>query len=134
MPDAVAATTRQRVAWWLSLIVLLVTGVTGLVNGIPERGEAEDVLQLSIAYGVVAYGVLGMLAAYGLWRRKSWAVLAGVLWAVVVTYVASMAAVAYAPDDATIIGSVSAGVGAALIGWGVVHTIRATLRRSGRSF
>lgn len=122
--------TKRRVAWWLTLIVLLLTGILGLVNGFAERAEAEDALQLSIAFGEIAYGVLGLIGAYGLVRRRPGALIVGVIWSVVVTYVASMAAMAYAPDEATLIGSVSSGVATALIGWGVIHTIRVTLQES----
>jgi hypothetical protein len=122
-------TNLRRIFWVLSLLVLLVTGVLGLYSGITERGQAEDALQLSIAYGVVAYGILGVAAAVGLLFRKRWTLAVCVAWGVIVTYVASMAAFAYAPDEATIVSGVSAGIATALIVVGVLWTVRATIKR-----
>jgi len=119
----------------LSLLVLLTTGVLGMINGVTQPGEADDMLQFTVACGVLAYGVLGIVTAYGMLRRKRWAVPVGVVWGIIITYVASMATFAYAPEEATAVAAIAGGLGTALIAYGVVRTIRVSLARasSGRS-
>ena len=114
----------RKIALVFSLLVLLASSALGLYNGIVERAESESGLQLSIAYGVLAYGVLGLLAAIGLMTRKRWALIVGGLWAVVIVYVASTAALAYAPADATIGSAVAGGLGTAAVAAIVIWTIR----------
>jgi len=50
----------RRLAWILTILVLLVTGVLGVYDGIADQSGAEDALQLSVTYGVLAYGVLAL--------------------------------------------------------------------------
>jgi hypothetical protein len=118
------------IARWLSVLLLLVTGVLGILNGTHELGDARTALQKSVTIGVLVYGVLGLLGAMALARRLSISLPLAAAWAVVVTYVASTAAIAYAGEEATVVGAVAAGVATALIGAGVVYVARRTTRRA----
>jgi hypothetical protein len=118
---------KLKIAWLLSLLLLLVTGVMGIYNGIVERSSGWTILQKSVTAGVFLYGILGLTGAFGLFRRRTWSVPVTTLWGVVITYVAGVASVAYA-DDAHWSAALAAGAACALIAAGVVWTARASSR------
>ena len=118
----------RKAAWILSILVLANTGALGLYNGVTELSEAHTALQRSVTVGVLIYGVLGVAGVVALIARHGSAVWLTAGWAVVVTYVASMAAIAYAGDDASVGGAIAAGLGAAVIGIGIVWCARMTTR------
>jgi hypothetical protein len=121
----------RKAAWIVAILLLLNTGVLGLYSGLGELSGARTPLQRSVTGGVLMYGVLGLAAAVALFVRHRWSVPLSIGWAVVVTYVASFAALAYAGEDATIGGAIAGGVGAALIGAFVVWCARMDLLRTG---
>jgi hypothetical protein len=104
----------------------------GVYNGLTEWKDAQTFLQKTVTGGVLIYGVLGVAGVVGLILRKRWTHVVTILWGVVVTYVASVAAIAYAGDDATVVGAVFGGLGAALTAAGVCWAARvATRSRAG---
>ena len=115
---------KQKAAWILSMLLLLNTGGIGLYNGVTEMPDAQTALQRSVTIGVLLYGVLGLAAAVMLMMRRTAAVWLSAAWAVVVTYVASTAAFAYAAADATVGAALAGGLGAAAIGVLVVWCAR----------
>jgi hypothetical protein len=120
----------RTVAWLLAALVLLFTGVMGLYNGVTEWPGAATRWQQSVSLGVLLYGVLGLVAGIGLLLRRAWSVRWAIAWAVVVTYVAAAAVVAYGGEG---FGPAAvAGVATALIGWLVVaatrHAVRPAIR------
>ena len=118
----------RKAAWIVSILLLLNTGGLGLYNGLSELSDARTTLQRSVTVGVLLYGILGLLAAVALIVRKPVAVWFAAGWAVVITYVASAAALAYADAEASVGGAAAAGLGAALIGVFVVWCARAVTR------
>ena len=120
----------RKVAWIVSILLLLNTGGIGVYNGITELADARTPLQKSVTLGVLLYGIFGLAAAIMLSARRLAAVWLTVVWAIVVTYVASTAALAYAGTDATVGAAVGAGIGALLLGVGVVWCARVVTRSS----
>jgi peptidoglycan/LPS O-acetylase OafA/YrhL len=118
----------RMIALALSLALLLVTGVVGIYNGITERSTGATTWQKSVTAGVFLYGLLGLVSAYGLARRRKWSVPAVISWGVVITYVAAVASVAYTEKDAHWSTALAAGAASALIAVGVVWTARAMSR------
>lgn len=106
----------RRVARALALLILLITGVLGLYNGVTERSGARSALQSSVTIGVLLYGLLGLASAYGVVRQRAWSVWSVTAWAVVVTYVSGTAALAYGGDDVTMVTALASGLAGALIG------------------
>jgi uncharacterized membrane protein YccC len=119
----------RKAAWIVALLLLLNTGVLGLYDGLGELSDARTPLQRSVTGGVLIYGILGLAAAVALFVRHRWAVPLSIAWGIVITYVASAAAPAYAGDDATIGGTIAGGVGAGLIAVFVVWCARMVLLR-----
>ncbi|HEY0527729.1 MAG TPA: hypothetical protein VGD02_02785 [Gemmatimonadaceae bacterium] len=120
----------KRVAWILSLAVLAFTGILGIYNGVTEWRDVRTVFQQSVTAGVFVYGVLGLAAFVGLLRREPWAVLVTLAYAVVVTYVAGGAVMAYGDADASVAAALAAGAGTAVIAAAIVWIASATTRRS----
>ena len=118
----------RKAAWILSILLLLNTGALGVYNGTTELSQATTPLQRSVTGGVLVYGILGLAGAIALIARRRAAVWLASAWTAVVTYVASTAALAYAGADATVGGAVAGGVGAAVLGLGVVWCARAVTR------
>ena len=118
----------RKAAWIVAILLLVNTGAVGFYNGVTEFAGAHTPLQKSVTAGVFLYGIFGLSAAVALLVRHRWAVPLSAIWAVVVTYVASTAASAYASDDATIGTAISGGIGAGLIGVFVVWCARAVTR------
>jgi hypothetical protein len=114
----------RKVARIVALLLLLVTGYLGIHNGIVERANRYSPFQRSVYVGVILYGVLGLVTAYAVIRHRRWGVRTATAWAVMITYVSATAALAYAGDDASLVGAVAAGMGAGLIGAGVIWAVR----------
>ena len=118
----------RKAAWIVAILLLLNTGGLGLYNGVTELADARTPLQRSVTIGVLLYGVLGLSAAAALIVRHRWAVPLSIGWAIVVTYVASMASLAYGGPDVSLAAVVGGGLGAALIGVFVVWCARMVTR------
>jgi hypothetical protein len=116
----------RKVAWLLSIVVLVGTGVMGVRNGVVELPDAATALQKSVTVGVLLYGILGLVAGIGLAARRPWSRWAALLWGVVVTYVATAAVIAYGGADASTGAALTGGAATALIAAGVAWTARRT--------
>ena len=112
----------RTIAWVLSLGLLLVTGFLGIRNGVSDWGEARTLLQRSVTGGVFLYGALGLVTAYGLFRRRRWSFATAIAWALVVTYVPGAAIIGYADADTTMGSAIAASAASALLALGVLWT------------
>jgi hypothetical protein len=122
----------RRVAAALATGILLVTGAIGILNGLRELSLTLTPLQRSVSLGVLTYGVVGLMGGLALVNRHPSAVWLAAAWGVVVTYVSSVAALAYAGSEATLVGAIASGVGASLIAAFVVWSARVMTREHGR--
>lgn len=114
----------RAIARVLSLLLLIVTGVLGVYNGISEWGSWNTPVQASVTVGVLLYGILGLSSAFGLFRRRRWSVWTTGAWGVAVTYVPGVAVTAYG-QGGTMIAAIAASAASALIALAVVWTTRA---------
>jgi hypothetical protein len=108
----------------LSILLLVITGVLGVQNGIADWPDAQTAMQRSVAGGSVLYGILGLAAAVGLALRRRWSFPLVLAWGIVVTYVPGAAVMAYAPDG-TWAAALTASGATALIAMGVAWATRA---------
>ena len=115
-------TIGRTTAWIVSLVVLLVIGSIGVYNGVTEWRQGTTAWQHSVNIGVLLYGVLGLVSAYGLLRRQRWALRTVIVWAVAVTYVPGVAILAYADKDAMLGSAIAASVASGLIALGIIWT------------
>jgi peptidoglycan/LPS O-acetylase OafA/YrhL len=122
---------KRRIAWIISLLLLLFSGVVGLYNGITERNDGVTALQETVTIGVFLYGVLGIVAAYGLFRRRRWSMSAAIAWGIAVTYVPGAAVIAYAGEQSLVGSAIAASMAAAVLALGVVWTARVISRDEG---
>ena len=118
---ASAQTIGRTTAWIVSLVLLLVIGSLGVYNGVTEWAQGTTFWQHSVTGGVLIYGVLGLVSAYGLFRRQRWALRTVIAWAVVVTYVPGAAVMADA-DNAMLGSAIAASLASGLIALGIVWT------------
>jgi hypothetical protein len=112
---------RGTVGRALSMTVLFVSGALGAFNGVAELSDTLTPLQRSVSTGVLIYGLAGLAGGIALLKRHRSAVWLATVWGIAVTYVSSVAALAYAPE-ATVGGAIASGVGSALIAGGVIWT------------
>jgi len=110
----------RKVAWILSILLLLNIGAIGLYHGLRQLSNVHTPLQQSVTIGMLSYGVLGLAAAAALIARHGSALWLATAWAIFVTYVATVAPIAYGGSKVPMGGVIAGGVGAALIGIGVV--------------
>lgn len=115
---------RRKVVLVLSLATLFLSGVLGVLNGVRELANTLTPLQRSVSTGVLIYGIAGLAAGVALAFRHRSAVWLAIIWGVAVTYVSSLAAIAYAGAAATLAGAVAAGIGSALIAAAVIWGAR----------
>ena len=123
----------RKIAWVLSLCVLTILGCLGVYNGLTEWGEGPTPFQHSVTVGVLLYGVLGLITAYGLVRRERWTIWPAIGWAIAVSYVPGVAVMAYGGEDAILSSAIAASAGSALIALGVIWTVRVATRESART-
>ena len=118
----------RRIAWILSLGLLVVTGGLGIREGITERSNGGTALQKSVTIGVFLYGVLGLVSAYGLFRRRTWSVGTAIAWGLVITYVPAAAIIGFGGEP-TPVGSVIAASGVTgLLALGVIWSAHLVTR------
>jgi hypothetical protein len=122
---------KRKIGWALSLLLLFGTGALGLFSGVRELSVADTSLQYSVTVGVLLYGIVGVAAGAAMAAEHPSSVWLAAIWGVIVTYVASTAALAYAGAGATMRGAVASGLATALIAAGVVWSARASTRRHG---
>ena len=118
----------RKIAWVLSLALLVFTGVVGIYNGVTEWDPSRTPVQKTVTAGVFLYGVIGLAAAYGLFRRRPRCAATAIAWAVAVTYVPGVAVMAFGGEDAIMGSAIAASAGSALIALGVVWTAYAMTR------
>ena len=121
----------RKIAWILSLALLVFTGVVGIHNGLTEWGDGRTIMQQSVTAGVLLYGILGLISAFGLLRRRRWSVGTVIAWAIAVTYVPGVAVLVYGGEDAFVSSAIAASLGSALIALGVLWTAHVMTRREG---
>ena len=118
----------RRIARVVALLVLAATGAIGVYNGFDEWANPYTPFQRAVYAGVVLYGVLGLAGVYGVLRRRHWRDRVVTAWGVMITFVSSTAALAYAGDEASIVGSMAAFAVGALIALFVIWAVRSPAR------
>jgi hypothetical protein len=118
----------RKVAFVLSLLLLLFTGAVGVYNGVSEWGEGRTPMQHSVTVGVLLYGIFGLITAYGLFRRRPWSVATAIAWAIPITYVPGVAVMVYGDEGAVVGSAIAASVASGLLALGVVWTARVMTR------
>jgi hypothetical protein len=116
-----------KVAWLLALLALLVTGALGVYNAFQEWPNAETALQKSVSAGELVYGLTGLVAAFGLLRRRRWSLRWAAVWGLAATYTGGTAVLAYGGADATLGAALWAWGGGALVAAAVVWAVHASL-------
>lgn len=122
----------RTIAWILSLGLLIVIGVLGLYNGLSEWGEGSTAFQQSVTAGSVLYGILGLITAYGLFRRRRWSLRTAIAWGIGITYVPGAAVMSYGGEDAMLGSALAASGASALIALGVIWTANVMTRTAPR--
>jgi hypothetical protein len=120
----------RKIAWVISLALLLLSGVLGIYDGITELEGDQTMLQRSVTAGVFLYGVFGLVTAFGLFRRRRWSVVTAIVWGVVVSYVPGAAVMAFGGQDAFLSSAIAASAGSAIIAFAVFWTARAATSAS----
>lgn len=123
-----ASDVGRKVAFVISLALLLFTGVAGIRDAVDDWGEANTFAQQSVTGGVFLYGILGLITSYGLIRRRRWTLATAIAWSVVITYVPGVAVMAYGGEDAMLGSAVAASVGSGVIALGVIWTVNTMTR------
>jgi hypothetical protein len=96
-------------------VLLLSTAFLGIMNGPSDLREVESTGQFVVGLAVTTYGIAGLTAAYGLWRRKRWTVPSTMIWAVGAITAASVSPIAYGGGEVTIAVALTSGLAAAAI-------------------
>ena len=112
----------RKIAWVLSLALLVVTGVVGVYNGLREWGDGRTPAQHSVPVGVLLYGILGLITSLGLFRGRRWSVGTAIAWGISITYVPGVAIMAFVGEDAILSSAISESAASAVIGAGVIWT------------
>src|ERR1700716_3574625 len=103
----------RKIAWVLSLAVLIVTGVLGVRNGVTEWNSGTTWAQKSVPLGVFLYGVFGLATAYGLFRRRKWSVGTAIAWGIAIAYVPGVAIMAFGGEGAILSSAIAASAASA---------------------
>ena len=111
---------RQRVLFWLVLLLLMTTAIAGLRGGLPLiRDSATHQIQ-ALGFLELTYGVGGLLGGLGLLWRRRWAFPAVAVWGAAATAAAFVAPLLFAREAAwggIILGAVAAAAIAVAVAW-----------------
>jgi hypothetical protein len=110
----------RKIAWGLSLALLLLTGFLGVYNGVTEWDPTNSPIQKSVTAGVFLYGVLGLATAYGLFRRRRASRLTAIAWGIFVTYVPGLAVMVFSDEAGRLTSALAASGTTALLAAGVI--------------
>jgi hypothetical protein len=82
-----------------AIIFLALYSLANVVSGVGSMGEpvTEEGPPVFISYLEAGFGVVGLIAVFGLWKGKSWGFVLGVV-AVVVEALISFGGALFAPD------------------------------------
>lgn len=108
-------------------LFLAATGVLGIYDGSGSLQDSTTPFQMVVGIAIIMYGVVAIVALAGLLMRRSWSVPATIAWGVLITFVASTAALAYAGEPASLVGAIASGAVSALIAWLVLAGVRTRL-------
>jgi hypothetical protein len=122
----------RKAARILAIVLIGATGWLGLREFLSDPFDGETRLQQSVSFAVALYGILGVLGAVGMIRRRPWSTAVSIVWAVAIVYAASIASFAFhdpgLDKPGTWQGVAGAFVACALIGWYVVWAARESAR------
>lgn len=95
----------------------------------------DTLLQNSVEFGDVLYGILGLLTAVGIWRRRTWTSTIAIAWSLTVVCTATIASFSFSDptfkNSGTMIGTIAAGVSTAVVTGLVVWAARVFSRPIG---
>ena len=125
----------RKVGWALAIVLMFATGAVGLYNGVREFNDPVTAWQRSVNVAVLCYGVLGLIAAIGLFSRRRFALPATVGWALASMWAGSVASFAFGDPEfkepGTRAGVFAAAVSILVVGSLVTWIVRdAVSRRS----
>jgi hypothetical protein len=122
----------KKAGWILAIALLLVSAYAGITESFSQLGDGDTMLQRSVTYAVALYGVLGVVGAVGLARRRPWSVTVIVAWGVATLYAATIASFAFSDptfsQSDTIKGTVAAFASVAVVCGLVVWAARSNMR------
>jgi hypothetical protein len=122
----------KRAGRYIAIGFLALTAVAGIANAINEAGVLDTALQNSVAFADALWGVLGIAAAVGIWKRRPWAVGVSVAWGVTVAYTATVASFAFSDptfsQPGTLTGAIAAGTATLVIAGLIVWAARVATR------
>jgi hypothetical protein len=116
----------------LVLVMLIFTGMLGLVNGPADMSNPGTLLQRLVPVAVTVYGVTGIWAAVALMRGLRLTLPLVLIWGCAATVAAAVASVAWSGENATWWLGLLTGFGAAAIAW-LTYRGAQTVLRAGRS-
>jgi uncharacterized membrane protein YwaF len=121
---------RRGVADYIVLALLVVTGLAGLMNGPADLPGAATFAQGVVSLSVTLYGVAGIVAACGLWRRSRWTVPVMLVWGAGSALAAGLAPVSYGADRAPWWTAALSGLLVAAIAASAIFHVVVSLRRA----
>lgn len=121
----------RKIAWVVSIGLLIITAGPGIHEGLTEWGRGRTAFQQSVTAAVLLYGILGLITAYGLFRRRRWSVATAIAWGIAITY--APAAAVMSDKDATVGGAFAGSAACALVALGVIWTANVMTRAEARA-
>ena len=100
----------RRVVWWLIVLLVMITTISGLWNGFQDWSHSNSLGERMVTVAVIWYGVAGAILLFAMLRQRKWVMVPLIVWSIAITFAATVAPYIYSPDEGRWIGTIASGI------------------------
>ena len=100
----------RRVVWWLIVLLVVITSMSGLWNGFQDWPHNDNLGEQMITVAVICYGVAGAILLFAMLRKRKWVMIPLIAWSMAIIFAATASPYVYSPDEGRWVGTIASGI------------------------